>query len=128
MKTNLQQFEFESISHPSCTFFSSYRFFIQIVFSILGEMFRKTKTRSNLRQRVLSDDDDDDDGGDEGNGVSSGISVASTVKGTSISGTVKQQQQQNAEKVNKAEGNQELQAGVVTEEHHLLSFDNFEGL
>lgn len=90
-------------------------------------MFRKTKTRSNLRQRVLSDDDDDHGGGDGSGGVSSGTSVASTTKGTSNSRTVKQQQQQHAEKVNKAEGNQEPQAGVVTEEHHLLSFDNFEG-
>ncbi|KAL3998109.1 SNARE domain family protein [Acanthocheilonema viteae] len=90
-------------------------------------MFRKTKTRSNLRQRVLSDDDDDGGGGSESGGAGSGISTASTIRGTSISGTVKQQQQQHAEKVNKAEENQELQAGVVTEEHHLLSFDNFEG-
>uniref|UniRef100_A0A0R3RWE4 t-SNARE coiled-coil homology domain-containing protein n=1 Tax=Elaeophora elaphi TaxID=1147741 RepID=A0A0R3RWE4_9BILA len=91
-------------------------------------MFRKTKSRSNLRQRVLSDDDDDDDGGgNESGGVGSGISVVSTIKGTSVSRTTKQQQQQHAEKVNKAEGNQESQAGVVTEEHHLLSFDNFEG-
>ncbi|VDO25665.1 unnamed protein product [Onchocerca flexuosa] len=91
-------------------------------------MFRKVKSRSNLRQRVLSDDDDHDDGAGDGNGgVSSGTSIASTTKGTSISRMVKQQQQQQAEKVNKAEGNQELQAGVVTEEHHLLSFDNFEG-
>ncbi|MCP9261101.1 hypothetical protein DINM_004189 [Dirofilaria immitis] len=87
-------------------------------------MFRKVKSRSNLRQRMLSDDDDV---GDDESAVNSGISVVSTTKGTSISRKVKQQQQQHAEKVNKAEGNQELQAGVVTEEHHLLSFDNFEG-
>lgn len=90
-------------------------------------MFRKAKTRSNLRQRVLSDNEDDDGGGDESSGIGSGTSVVGTIKGTSISEAVKQQQQQNAEKVNKAEGNQELQAGVVTDEYHLLSFDNFEG-
>ncbi|EJW73184.1 hypothetical protein WUBG_15910, partial [Wuchereria bancrofti] len=92
-------------------------------------MFRKVKTRSNLRQRVLSDDDDNDGGDDGGGGVTSGTSVASTIKESSISRTVEQQQQQqqHAEKVNKAEGNQKPHAGVVTEEHHLLSFDNFEG-
>uniref|UniRef100_A0A1I7VH53 GCFC domain-containing protein n=1 Tax=Loa loa TaxID=7209 RepID=A0A1I7VH53_LOALO len=94
-------------------------------------MFRKVKNRSNLRQRVLSDDDDDDDGDDGGGGgngsggVSSGTSVVSTIKGISVSKTIKQQQ--HVEKVNKAEGNQEPQAGVLTEEHHLLSFDDFEG-
>uniref|UniRef100_A0A915PNM6 t-SNARE coiled-coil homology domain-containing protein n=1 Tax=Setaria digitata TaxID=48799 RepID=A0A915PNM6_9BILA len=93
-------------------------------------MFRKVKSRSNLRQRVLSDDDGDDDdggGGDGSSGAVSGTSAAFANKGTSVSRTVKHQQQQHAEKVNKAEGNQEPQAGVVTEEHHLLSFDNFEG-
>ncbi|VDK71787.1 unnamed protein product [Litomosoides sigmodontis] len=90
-------------------------------------MFRKAKTRSNLRQRVLSDNEGDDSGGDESSVIDSGTSVVVAIKETSVTGAVKQQQQQNAEKVNKAEGNQELQAGVVTDEYHLLSFDNFEG-
>ncbi|KAK6105407.1 GC-rich sequence DNA-binding factor-like family protein [Brugia pahangi] len=92
-------------------------------------MFRKVKTRSNLRQRLLSDDDNNDSGDDGDGGVTSGTAVASTIKESLISRTVEQQQQQqqHAEKVNKAEGNQKPHAGVVTEEHHLLSFDNFEG-
>lgn len=87
-------------------------------------MFRKVKTRSNLRQRVLSNDDDDD-GGNVTGILGSVTSEASTIKEASVNKTIKQQE--HAEKVNKAEGNQESQTGVVTEEHHLLSFDDFEG-
>ncbi|VDN01620.1 unnamed protein product [Thelazia callipaeda] len=95
-------------------------------------MFRRVKSRNNLRHRLSSNIDDKEDEsitcGSSGSVrmLSIGASTAA-IKQISVDRAIQQQKQQQAEKVNNAEGTQKPQAGVVTDEHHLLSFDNFEG-